>query len=110
MDFLRFNTFITQDVLIFFYYIFAILVPLFLWYLRPYILKKVSFFQTVDKGAMSVYKNLDKEKKFLFLLFLFSLFFCMELCLRMVFEAMIGYFDMHNYLYEIATHLKGKSL
>ena len=62
----------------------------------------------MDKGAISVYKNLDTKKRVLLLLFFLSLFFCMELCLRMVFEAMIGYFDMHNYLYEIATHLEGK--
>jgi len=108
MNFLRFNTFIAQDVLVVFYYIFAILVPLFLWYLRLYILKKIPFFQAIDKSAISVYKNLDTKKRVLLLLFFLSLFFCMELCLRMVFEAMIGYFDMHNYLYEIATHLKGK--
>jgi len=108
VDFLRFNTFIAQDVLVVFYYIFAILVPLFLWYLRLYILKKVPFFQAMDKGAISVYKNLDTKKRVLLLLFFLSLFFCMELCLRMVFEAMIGYFDMHNYLYKIATHLEGK--
>ncbi|BCD67237.1 hypothetical protein NitYY0918_C0108 [Nitratiruptor sp. YY09-18] len=31
-------------------------------------------------------------------------FLCAELCWRMVFEAMIGYFDMHDFLYEIYKH------
>ena len=99
MDFLRFNTFIAQDVLVFFYYIFAILVPLFLWALRPYIIEKFPAVKTLEK-------SLSLKSILLF----FAIFLCMELCLRMVFEAMIGYFDMHDYLFEIVKSLQGKTL
>ncbi|WP_434658401.1 DUF4282 domain-containing protein [Sulfurimonas sp. NW9] len=35
-------------------------------------------------------------------LFFGVIFLCMELCLRILFEGMIGYFDMHDYLYKIS--------
>jgi len=90
-DILTFNSFVTQDVLIFFYYIFALLVPLFLWALRLYIIKKIRF---------------NQKHKLITLLTFITIFLCMELSLRMVFEMMIGYFDMHDYLYEISQNLK----
>jgi len=87
-DILNFNSFITQDVLIFFYYIGAVIIPVALYYFREYFIKKFSFLQILN-GAT----------KFIIL------FICMELCWRMMFEAMIGYFDMHDYLYEISKKL-----
>jgi len=90
-DILTFNSFVAQDILIFFYYIFALLVPLFLWVLRLYIRRKIS---------------VNKQHKLITLLTFITIFFCMELFLRMMFEMMIGYFDMHDYLYEISQNLK----
>lgn len=86
LDFLKFNTFITQDVLVFIYYIGAFALPILLWkYGSPLLYK---FFKL--KNA--------RGKKLAFI----TLFFCIELCWRMFFEAMIGYFDMHEYLYKIS--------
>ena len=82
-DILSFNAFITQDILIFFYYIGVIALPVLLYYLRD------SLFTT---------------KKFFWFVFIL-LFVCIELCWRMLFEAMIGYFDMHDYLHVIAEKL-----
>jgi hypothetical protein len=94
-DFLTFNSFITQNVLIFFYYVGAVGVPFLLWLQKDYLVKKLR----VSKDF------LDKSSSLYGFLFLFIIFLMMELFWRMMFEAMIGYFDMHDYLYEIAKSL-----
>jgi len=97
-DIVTFNAFVAQDILLFFYYIFALLMPFLLWKFRLYILKKVSF-----------YERLSQKNKVVVIVLFMMIFVCMELCLRMIFEAMIGYFDMHDYLYTITQELqKGK--
>jgi len=108
MDILRFNTFIAQDILVFFYYFMAVFVPILLWIVRPYILKKIFFLNVLEGSVKDYYRTLNaKQKLLVFITFIF-LFLCAELCLRMMFEAMIGYFDMHNYLYEISQKLNEK--
>ena len=88
-DILSFNTFITKYVLVFFYYLFAFLAPLALFVAKGYFLENYpslhSYFQT-------------KSKMFLLLMLFFY-----ELFLRMFFELLIGYFDMHDYLHTIAN-------
>jgi len=86
-DILTFNTFITPDVLIFFYYIGVIFIPFLLWVFRDYFDKYISA------------KN---RVKIVFILL--ALFITSELFLRMIFEMIIGYFDMHNYL-QILNHI-----
>ena len=96
-DILTFNNFIAQDVLIVFYYSGAVVVPLVLYYYKNDTVKYLE-----KKG---LYFSLDaKEKKTAYIV-LVLVFLCAELCWRMVFEAMIGYFDMHDYLYEISKKL-----
>ena len=88
-----FNRFITQDILIVFYYIGAVIAPIVLYYYKGKILQYLQ-----NKGF-----NLSfdfKNNKLVYIIFI-VIFICMEICWRMFFEAMIGYFDIHNYLYEI---------
>jgi len=97
LDILTFNNFIAQDVLIVFYYLGAIGVPLVLYYYKDDIVKYLD-----KKGPLF---SLDvKEKKRAYLV-LVVVFLCTELCWRMIFEAMIGYFDMHDYMHEIVKKL-----
>jgi len=84
-EILNFNTFVTQNVLILFYYIGAILAPFIIWIYRNYFINRLPFI-----------KNLPSA------LIFFILLLCFEICLRMVFEMMIGYFDIHDYLYELS--------
>ena len=105
-DFLSFNTFIAQDVLVFFYYIGAMVMPVILWFSRDYLLKRVSLFNLVNNLLKGFFESLSLQNKTITIVGFIMMFFCMELCWRMVFEAMIGYFDMHNYLYEISRSLK----
>lgn len=83
VDFLSFNTFITQYVLIAFYYFSVFLIPLLLYIYR-------------DK--INNIFGLSSQKKFMNFLFFIMLFFMMEIFLRMFFEAMIGFFDLHDYV------------
>ena len=92
-NFLSFNTFITQDVLVVFYYIGAVLVPFFLYKYNHKLTKK-----------SDVLSQLESRPKVL--LTTFGIFLLLELFWRMFFEMLIGYFDMHEYLYDIATHLQ----
>jgi len=92
LDFLSFERFITQDVLIVFYYMGVFFLPTILWIYR----KKVSF----------IYKAYESQNKTFVILVLFFTFLMMQLFWRMMFEAMIGYFDMHTYLHDIVQHIQ----
>lgn len=105
-EYITFNRFIAQDILIVSYYIGAIGMPLLLWYSRLKIIKKVVYIQDIEKMVGSFYKSLSVQEKRKVWLTFFVLFVCMQLCWRMIFEAMIGYFDMHDYLYELSKSLK----
>ena len=96
-DILSFNNFIAQDVLIFFYCIGAIAVPALLYYYKNNVLK------FLNKKGLHI--SLSSKEKRVTLFILIMLFLCAELCWRMVFEAMTGYFDMHDYLYEISKKI-----
>ena len=89
-DFLTFNKFITQDVLIISYYLGVLFLPIIFWIYR----KKISFIIAETKLSTLVY-------------FFISILF-IELIWRMIFEAMIGYFDIHNYLEILVQQSLGK--
>ncbi len=105
-DILLFNTFVTQDVLILFYYIGALLMPLVLYLFRGEIIKHISFFKRINDTLKDFYSKFTSTQKIVFWLVFITIFLCMELCWRMMFEMMIGYFDMHNYLYQISNKFK----
>jgi len=106
LDILTFNRFVTQDVLIFFYYIGALVVPVILWLAKDYLHKESPYFSKKIENLLHYYQRLKISNKALLWLVFITLFICMELCWRMMFEMMIGYFDMHNYLYQMTTHLQ----
>jgi len=89
-DFLRFHTFITPSVLLFFYYMGALFLPILLFVTRKYIFKKLHIVKTSQRWIL------------LSIFFFFFLF--MELFWRMLFEMIIAYFQMHNYLYFLVKH------
>ena len=89
-DFLTFNSFITQNILIFFYYLGAVVFPVILWLKKDPVLSKLSFIKISDENKTTIY------------LTILVLFLLMEIFWRMMLEVMIGYFDMHDYLYQIS--------
>ena len=102
-DILLFNTFVTQDVLIVFYYIGAVLMPVAFYIFRKEMMERVAFFKRADERLKAFYGTFTTGRKTVFWLAFITMFLGMELCWRMVFEAMIGYFDMHDFLYRIAN-------
>jgi len=93
-DFLTFNSFITQNILILFYYLGAVVFPVILWLKKDPVLSKLSFIKISDENKTTIY------------LTILVLFLLMEIFWRMMFEVMIGYFDMHDYLYQISQQTK----
>ncbi len=104
-DVLSFNHFVTQDVLIFFYYIGAIIIPLGLLFFRSYLVQNISLINKMSRKLRDFFSSLNATQKTVTILSFIFMFLCMELCWRMIFEAMIGYFDMHDYLYKISKEL-----
>jgi len=97
IDFLTFNTFISQKILVVFYYFFAIFIPVGVFYFGNYFKK----YESINK-IFSNYKNLDIKQKVKIVLMVVFMFFMFELFLRMFFEMLIGYFDMHDYLHKLS--------
>jgi len=105
-DILSFNTFITQDVLIFCYFIGALIIPVVLLFFRRYLIQNILYIEKLNTKIQTFYNSLSKNQKTVAILSFITVFLCMEIFWRMMFEAMIGYFDMHNYLYEISKSIK----
>ncbi len=89
IDFLTFNSFITPYVLIFFYYAGVLFLP--------YVVYKARFYIFREK-----YKEYLKNNKQVVVVIV-VLILLAEIFWRMMFEMMIGYFDIHNYLHQIAV-------
>ena len=97
-DILSFNRFITQEFLIVFYYVGALIVPIVLYIFVDTYKGSSSFLKSISETLHRLYKGSSLKNRILFWVMAVSIFLCMELCWRIMFEAMIGYFDMHDYL------------
>ena len=106
-DFLTFERFIAQDVLILFYYAGAVGMPLFLWYLRRRLVQALPWCRNAGAELRRLYDTLETGRKVMTLLFFLVLFLSMELVWRMMFETMIGYFQMHDALMELTEFQRG---
>ena len=99
MDFLLFKTFISPIALIMFYYLGAILMPLFIWFATWWFIKK---FYLIEKGHNSIKKGLwtllSFKYKMIFTLFFIMLFLFMQLLWRMMFEFLIAYMQIREAL------------
>jgi len=101
-NFLAFNHFITQDVLIFFYYIGVFMLPIVLIFSRKFLVQYISLFKKIDDKMRN---SSSLKEKITVLISFFVFFMFVELGWRMLFEMIIGYFDMHDYLYKISHSL-----
>jgi len=97
-DFLTFKSFITGELLILFYYIGAVAVPLLLWMLQNYLARKFSLFQKLQSMQKQFYTTLNNKDRMIYVLIIFCLFLSIEILWRMMFETMIAYFQMRDYL------------
>ncbi len=99
MDFLTFKSFISTEVLIFFYYIGAIILPAGAWYLVTWLMQKYELVNIVyEKGKDTIWNSLNKKQKNKLIMFFVSSFIFMELFWRMLFEFLIAYMQIRDAL------------
>jgi len=99
MDFLTFKSFISINVLIIFYYIGALILPLGLWILINWLIRKYDFFDVVyEKGKEAIWKSLNKKQQIKLFVFFILFFLFMELIWRMLFEFLIAYMQIRDAL------------
>ncbi|CAA6822523.1 MAG: Unknown protein [uncultured Sulfurovum sp.] len=89
MDFFTFKSFISIEVLIIFYYLGAIIMPIIIWFALRRFSKK---YHLSPNNIMNT-----KQKVILTLLFLIAFFF-MQLFWRMLFEFLIAYMQIRDAL------------
>jgi len=99
MDFLTFKTFISTEALIAFYYFGAIILPIGLWLLLTWLVRKYNLLNSAYKSGKDLFwKSLSNKKKTQLIVFFIILFFFMELFWRMLFEFLIAYMQMRDAL------------
>ena len=99
MDFLTFKSFISTEVLIFFYYIGAIILPAGAWYLVTWLMQKYELVNIAyEKGKDTIWNSLNKKQKNKLIMFFVSSFIFMELFWRMLFEFLIAYMQIRDAL------------
>ena len=102
-DFLLFKAFIAQDVLIVAYYVGAVGMPFVLWVARDKLTRRFAMFGWIDQQGQLLFQQLSsRNKKWLLLLGVF-VFIALEIIWRMMFEAMIGYFQIHDFLRQMTA-------
>jgi len=95
-DFLTFHTFITPTLLIIFYYLGAIVIPLVSYSIAKWITS--IYFQEISSN---IKKSLSAKQRFTLLSMALLCFICMEVFWRVMFEFFIAYFDMHDALMKL---------
>jgi hypothetical protein len=99
MNFLSFKSFISTEVLIIFYYIGAMILPIGIWILLTWLIGKYQFINaTYENGKELIWESLNiKQKTKVLTFFIFCLLF-MELFWRMFFEFLIAYMQIRDAL------------
>ena len=101
-DFLTFKTFISTEALIIFYYLGAIILPIFSWVLPTWLIKKYKLLNTsYTNGKELLWKILSRKQQVKFVAFFLIIFFFMELFWRMLFEFLIAYIQIRDALLQV---------
>ncbi len=99
MDFLTFKSFISTEVLIVFYFIGAFILPIGLWVLLTWLIRKYRFLNTTyENGKVIIWKSLNKKQQAKLVALFISCFLFMELFWRMLFEFLIAYMQIRDAL------------
>lgn len=99
MDFLTFKSFISTEALIIFYYLGAIIMPIGIWLLLTWLLRKYRLFNTAyESGKEIIWKSLNGKQQTKLVAFFVTSFLFMELFWRMFFEFLIAYMQMRDAL------------
>ena len=99
MDFLTFKSFISTEVLIIFYYHGALILPIVIWLLFTWLIRKYRLLNTTyESGKEILWKSLNKKQQTKFVALFVTSFLFMELFWRMFFEFLIAYMQMRDAL------------
>jgi hypothetical protein len=99
MDFLTFKSFISTEVLIIFYYIGALILPVGTWLLVVWLVRKYNYVDAAyKKGKEALWQSLNKKQQTRLVIFFTALFLFMELFWRMLFEFLIAYMQIRDAL------------
>ena len=99
MDFLTFESFISTEVLIVFYYIGAIVLPIGIWFVLIWFIRKYKFIEDAyKKGRETIWGSLSRKQQTRLVALFISAFLFMELFWRMLFEFLIAYMQMRDAL------------
>lgn len=102
MDFLTFKRFISIEVLIVFYYLGAVVLPMAIWYLMTWLLQRYQLLNAAyENGKEIVWSSLSSKQKTRVLAFFIISFLFMELFWRMLFEFLIAYMQMRDALLHV---------
>ena len=102
MDFLTFKSFISTEVLIIFYYLGALILPMGIWLLLIWLIRKFKLFRTAYENGMEItWKVLNRKQKAKLAVFFVISFLFMELFWRMLFEFLIAYMQMRDALLQL---------
>jgi len=99
IDFLTFKSFISPIALMVFYYMGAVLMPIFIWFASRWVMKKIGFIeQGYQKGKNIVSATMTLKYKLLSMGMFMMMFLFMELIWRMMFEFLIAYMQIWEVL------------
>jgi hypothetical protein len=99
MDFLTFKSFISTEALIIFYYLGAIVLPIAIWHLLTWLIRKYRLLNTAyENGKELLWKGLNRKQQTKFIAFFVISFLFMELFWRMFFEFLIAYMQIRDAL------------
>jgi len=99
MDFLTFKSFISIEILILFYYLGALIIPIVIWLLLTWLMRKYRLFNTAYESSKEImWNSLNKKQQTKFIAFFVTSFLFMELLWRMFFEFLIAYMQMRDAL------------
>jgi len=102
INFLTFKTFISPSMLILMYYFGVVVMPFLSWLLARWLFKKFDLLASIQQelkvGVKSLYQSLSTKNKILLISLLVSSFIMMEIIWRMMFETLLAYYQMRDYL------------
>ena len=99
MDFLTFKSFISTEVLILFYYLGALILPIGMWILLIWLIRKYRFLNTTyENGKEMIWQSLNKKQQIKLVALFISCLLFMELFWRMLFEFLIAYMQIRDAL------------
>ena len=102
MDFLTFKSFISTEVLIIFYYLGALILPIGVWLLLTWLIRKYRLVNTAyENGKEIIWKSLNRKQQTKLIVLFTTSFLFMELFWRMFFEFLIAYMQMRDALLQI---------